>query len=184
MRKIKLRTLVLTPALLLFSVLVVHAQSETELQPREANQKALSVQSKDKAQPESISQKPVSEASQQGYEMIMDAFGELAGEYEWDSDQIPVRSADQPSATWISRSDNYILEPGFVHASFVMPGEAAADGAIDIGQVMHLINCLFIVGSKPSAIEDGDANRDGSVDVADVMWLMNYLFIGGSRTGP
>ena len=182
MKRIKLGTMFLV-AVLLVGLVEVHAQSETELQSREANHKALSVQSKDKAEPENISQKPVSEASQQAYEMIMDALGELAGEYEWDSDQIPVGSAEQPSATWISRSDNYMLEPGFVYASFMMPGEAAAYGAIDIGQVMHLINCLFIVGSKPSAIEDGDANRDGSVDVADVMWLINYLFIGGSPTG-
>ena len=182
MKRIKLGTMFLV-AVLLVGLVEVHAQSETELQSREANHKALSVQSKDKAETENISQKPVSEASQQGYEMIMDAFGELAGEYEWDSDRIPVGSEDQPSATWISKSDNYMLEPGFMHASLMMPREATADGAIDIGQVMYLINCLFIAGSKACAVDEGDVNCDGSVDVADVMFLVNYLFADGSPLG-
>ena len=182
MKSIKLGTIFLMAALLV-SVLMLHAQSETEFQPREANQKALSVQSKDKAEPEGISQKPASEASHQGYEMIMDALGELAGDYEWDSDQIPDGSADQPSVTWVSKSKNYMLEPAFVHAWFTMPGEATADGTIDIGQVMHLVNCLFIAGSEPCAIEESDANCDGAVNVADVMFLLNYLFVGGSSLG-
>ena len=70
-----------------------------------------------------------------------------------------------------------------MHASLMMPREATADGAIDIGQVMYLINCLFIAGSKACAVDEGDVNCDGSVDVADVMFLVNYLFADGSPLG-
>jgi hypothetical protein len=182
MKRIKLGTMFLV-AVLLVGLVAVRAQSDKELQPKEVNQDVAPAQSKDKFDPAGTSEKSVSEVSHQLYEMVMDALGELAGEYEWNGDQIPQTSTDQPSATWISKSDNYMLEPGFVHASFMMPGEATADGAIDIAQVMHLINCLFIAGSKPCAIEEGDANCDGSVDVADVMFLVNYLFVHGSPVG-
>jgi hypothetical protein len=62
-------------------------------------------------------------------------------------------------------------------------GDANGDGNIDIADVMHLINYLFIQGSPPNPMTAGDANCDQVVDVADVMYLINYLFIEGSPPG-
>jgi hypothetical protein len=58
-------------------------------------------------------------------------------------------------------------------------GDATGDGAIDVADVMHLINYLFIEGSSPDPLAAGDANCDGAVDIADVMYLINYVFIEG-----
>jgi len=62
-------------------------------------------------------------------------------------------------------------------------GDANADGTVDVADVMHLINYLFIEGSAPDPFAAGDTNCDEVVDVADVMYLINYLFIGGSPPG-
>jgi hypothetical protein len=61
-----------------------------------------------------------------------------------------------------------------------MRGDANGDGAIDVADVMHLINYLFIGGSPPDPLWAGDCNCDEAVDVADVMFLINYLFLEGS----
>jgi hypothetical protein len=62
----------------------------------------------------------------------------------------------------------------------VMPGDVTGDEAVDVADVMNLINYLFIGGSAPDPLWIGDCNCDEAVDVADVMYLINYLFIGGS----
>jgi hypothetical protein len=62
-------------------------------------------------------------------------------------------------------------------------GDCNGDGAIDVADVMYLINYLFIGGPAPDPLWFGDANCDEAVDVADAMYLINYLFIGGSPPG-
>ncbi len=58
-------------------------------------------------------------------------------------------------------------------------GDVNCDGSIDVGDVVHLINCLFISGPCPIPPELGDVNCDGVVDIGDVVYLINYLFFGG-----
>jgi len=59
-------------------------------------------------------------------------------------------------------------------------GDVNADGTIDIGDVVFLINYLYKNGSAPSPLELGDANCDGTADVGDVVYLINYLYKGGN----
>jgi len=182
MKKIKLGTMFLV-AVALFVVVMVHAQSNKDLQPKKVPQKAVSVQSKDKLERVSISEKTVSKASHQGYKMVVDVLGELAGEYEWDTQKIPAKSAEQPSAIWISKSDNYVLEVGFVHASHFMLVDPTADGVINSADVVYLINYLFKDGLEPCPMEAGDATYDGIISSADIVYLINYLFKGGPPPG-
>ncbi len=61
-------------------------------------------------------------------------------------------------------------------------GDVNADGEIDIGDVVHLINYLFIEGPPPQCqptTSCGDVNLDGELDIGDVVYLINYLFISG-----
>ena len=59
-------------------------------------------------------------------------------------------------------------------------GDANKDGVVDIGDVVYLINYLFINGPAPVPIlHAGDANCDEVVDVSDVVYLINYLFVNG-----
>ncbi len=70
-----------------------------------------------------------------------------------------------------------VLVLGFIR------GDVNGDAIIDIGDVMSLINYLFIGASAPDPLEAGDANCDGVVDIGDVVYLINYLFIDGPPPG-
>src|SRR5262245_675058 len=56
-------------------------------------------------------------------------------------------------------------------------GDANADGAVNISDVIFLINHLFAGGSSPMG--PADVNGDGVVTVGDVLYLINGLFAGG-----
>jgi hypothetical protein len=62
-------------------------------------------------------------------------------------------------------------------------GDCNGDGVIDVGDVVYLINYLFIHGPAPVPLISGDVNSDGVVDVSDVVYLINYLFINGPPPG-
>ena len=59
-------------------------------------------------------------------------------------------------------------------------GDCNDDGLVDIGDVLYLINYLFLDGSEPDPVGcGGNANGDGQLDIGDVLHLINYLFIEG-----
>jgi hypothetical protein len=59
-------------------------------------------------------------------------------------------------------------------------GDANGDSLINIADVVHILNYLFINGPPPvPCLEAGDANCDGVVNIADVVYLINYLFLEG-----
>ncbi len=62
-------------------------------------------------------------------------------------------------------------------------GDANGDGVIDIGDVIYLINYLFLGTSAPDPLDAGDANCDGVVDIGDVIYIINYLFLGTAPPG-
>jgi len=64
-----------------------------------------------------------------------------------------------------------------------LAGDANADGVIDIGDVVHLVNYLYRSGPPPDPSEAGDANCDQTIDIGDVVYLINYLFKGGPAPG-
>jgi agmatine deiminase len=64
----------------------------------------------------------------------------------------------------------------------VICGDANVDGEIDIGDVVYLVNYLYVDGAEPMCqpvTACGDLNLDGEVDAGDVIYLINYLFISG-----
>jgi hypothetical protein len=60
-----------------------------------------------------------------------------------------------------------------------MAGDANADGVLDLGDVVYLLNYLFKNDDPPKPLEAGDATCDGTVDLGDAIYLLNYLFRGG-----
>jgi hypothetical protein len=58
-------------------------------------------------------------------------------------------------------------------------GDTNGDGEINAGDVVYLINYLFVEGPAPSPLEAGDVDCNGKIDASDVIFLINYLFIGG-----
>ncbi len=175
MNKVKLVTIILLAAVL-FAAVVVHAESDEQVQPAKIKPKTVI---EIKPAPASIPQAPAFTSSKQGYQLVTDVLDGFGGESESDNYRIPVNSGGQPSAIGISETDNYSIEAGYVHASFVMRGDANADGSVNIADAMYVINHLFAGGPVPDPFEAGDANCDGTVNIADAMYLINYLFTGG-----
>ncbi len=58
-------------------------------------------------------------------------------------------------------------------------GDADASGAVDIDDVVYLINYIFAGGTAPVPYESGDADCSGDIDIDDVVYLINYIFAGG-----
>jgi hypothetical protein len=175
MNKTKLTILFLV-AIVFFGVLVVHAQSNRESQPRKVKQKEIPAIEEAQV---NIPERSVFKGSLQGYRMIADVLDSFGGESESDNYRIPVNSGGQPSAIGISKSDTLAIKAGFAHAAWVRHGDAHADGVLDLGDVIHILNYLFKGGSDPCPMEAGDANRDGVVGLGDAILLLNYLFKGG-----
>jgi hypothetical protein len=61
----------------------------------------------------------------------------------------------------------------------LLRGNMNGDGAIDIGDVVYLINYLFRGDLPPDPPQSGDVNSDGKLNIADIVYLLNYLYRGG-----
>jgi parallel beta-helix repeat protein len=86
------------------------------------------------------------------------------------------------SVTITANGGGIVRESEHKYLIFVR-GNANGDGAVDIGDVIYLVNWVFTGGSAPYPPEAGDANCDGQVDIADIVYLINYLFLAGSPPG-
>ena len=75
---------------------------------------------------------------------------------------------------WQPAGYSYSLEqyPEFIR------GDANADGVINAGDVVYLLNYLYRNDPPPGPYEAGDCNCDGVVTAGDVVYLINYLFKG------
>ena len=62
-------------------------------------------------------------------------------------------------------------------------GDVNSDGAIDLGDVVFLINYLYKGGTAPEPLRLGDPTADCVVDLGDVIFLLNYLYRGGPAPG-
>ncbi len=107
---------------------------------------------------------------------VFDSFGGKSGTNDY---AMEVISGGQPSPIGISEAASFVLQAGYLYASYVMHGDANADAIIDLGDVVYILNYLFKGGPEPCPMEAGDANCDGLVDLGDVVYLLNYLFKGG-----
>jgi hypothetical protein len=58
-------------------------------------------------------------------------------------------------------------------------GDWDKDGFINISDVIHLLNYLFLHDNAPQPMEIGNINCDEVIDVGDVIYLINYIFKSG-----
>ncbi len=59
-------------------------------------------------------------------------------------------------------------------------GDANADGVADAGDLIYLLNYLFLNGSPPDPPSAGDPNGDCVINTGDIIYMINYLYLGGS----
>jgi hypothetical protein len=60
-----------------------------------------------------------------------------------------------------------------------VPGDVNFSGAIDIDDVMMLVDYVFLGGRLLGKVSRGDMDCSHSVDIDDVMTLIGYVFLGG-----
>ncbi len=54
------------------------------------------------------------------------------------------------------------------------------DDAIDISDLIYLVDYMFSGGSEPQCFEEADMNGDGGIDISDLIYLVDYMFSGGA----
>jgi hypothetical protein len=77
-------------------------------------------------------------------------------------------------------SETFGTDGGFWQAPGGMRGDVNGDGAINVGDVIHLVNFLYRDGPPPVPAWAGDFDCDGKTNVGDVVQLVNYMY----RDGP
>ncbi|MFH1700737.1 MAG: dockerin type I repeat-containing protein [Candidatus Zixiibacteriota bacterium] len=61
-----------------------------------------------------------------------------------------------------------------------IPGDVNDDDLVNPGDLIYLINYIYMNSSPPPAGNDAaNINGDTTIDLADVIYLYNYLFLGG-----
>lgn len=83
--------------------------------------------------------------------------------------------ATMPMVPFITITDKFVVAP---------PGDQNCDGAVNIGDVVSLINHAFRGGAPPDPLRRGDVNCDGTIDVLDVVRLIIHAFRSGTVCDP
>jgi hypothetical protein len=73
-----------------------------------------------------------------------------------------------------------VLRVGLAYAC----GDVNADGIVDAGDLVYLINSLFRGGDAPVPECLGDATCNGVIDIGDVVYLVGYLYREGAAPCP
>ena len=66
----------------------------------------------------------------------------------------------------------------FTVATFIC-GDADNSDAVDIDDIVFLINYIFAGGPEPAPYYQGEVDCSGSIDIDDVVYLIAYVFSGG-----
>ncbi len=103
--------------------------------------------------------------------------------------KILTTSKEDPNATGlianVDLANTFIANHDEIKCALVIPGccdepgDANDDGAVDIGDAVHLINYIFKSGPPPPCLDEGDANGDCAIDIGDAVHLINYIFKSG-----
>lgn len=65
------------------------------------------------------------------------------------------------------------------------PGDVNFDGVVDIGDIVFLINYVFIYGPSPPHLISADVNGpDRVIDIEDIVYLITYLYKKGPDPLP
>jgi len=56
--------------------------------------------------------------------------------------------------------------------------------AVDISDLVYLVDYMFASGPTPPCPEEVDLNADGGTDISDLVYLVDYMFSGGPGPQP
>jgi hypothetical protein len=107
-------------------------------------------------------------------------YGDGTGEFDFN----PVLAQVGDHVVLFCASDGELVDSEYVTITVdefgYICGDADGSSAVDIDDVVYLINYIFGGGSAPDPLAAGDADCSGGVDIDDVVYLINYIFGGGS----
>jgi hypothetical protein len=114
---------------------------------------------------------------------VMDATGTQKS-----SDSYKIKDAmGQPTPIGHPDPDTtYKLLSGFIYTDgqIYIPGDVNMDCAVELGDVVYLINYVFKSGPCPQPMKAGDVNCDCLVELGDIVYLINYVYRGGPPPKP
>ncbi|MDO8560198.1 MAG: hypothetical protein Q7S23_04180 [bacterium] len=67
----------------------------------------------------------------------------------------------------------------FTLSTVFVRGDANDDGALNIGDPIHIFNLLFLENRPFGCREAANGNNDAGVDISDGVYLLSFLFLGG-----
>lgn len=90
-------------------------------------------------------------------------------------------SSEEYIEVWngLSWSEPWDFTSGGGGGCCVFPGDIDFSGAMNIGDVMFIIQYLFLDGEPPFCCEAADTDGGGSINIGDVTHLIAHLFTGG-----
>ena len=95
--------------------------------------------------------------------------------YDTGSFTFRVRATDRLAPTLADSAEyTVVLTPG----AFGF-GDANADGAINVGDAVYIVNYIFKGGPPPPLPNLADANGDCAINIGDAVYLINYVFKSG-----
>ncbi|MBU1318494.1 MAG: dockerin type I repeat-containing protein [candidate division Zixibacteria bacterium] len=71
------------------------------------------------------------------------------------------------------------IDSVYVDLQTYVAGDADGNGAVDIDDVVFLIQYIFASGPAPDPLESGDADCSGAIDIDDAVYLIAYIFSSG-----
>jgi len=61
-----------------------------------------------------------------------------------------------------------------------LAGDTNDDGAVDIADLVFLVDFMFSAGQAPPCHHAADMDAGGGIDISDLVILVDYMFVGGS----
>ena len=164
--------------LLNFALAVSLERTSTQIKPKE-EPKTRDFSNANPITTTEVNQTPSSLPTSTNFIMVTDVLDGFGGQKQGNACDLSFFAGGQSSPIGMGSSTNFKLYAGFVYPAVVNCGDANADGVIDVGDLVYLINYLFKSGPLPKPYQAGDANCSGTVDIGDVVYLINYLFKAG-----
>jgi len=69
-------------------------------------------------------------------------------------------------------------------ATSEVDGDIDNSGRVDIGDLVYLVDYMFLQGPPPWSMNAADVDASCRIDISDVVYLIDYIFLGGPAPQP
>jgi hypothetical protein len=101
----------------------------------------------------------------------------VIGIARYDCEAVPYLIQGNPAGHIVADSTAVLFD--YAPIIWEMAGDANRDDAVNVGDVVYLVNWIFKGGPAPMNLSEADVNCDGQHNVADAVYLINFVFKSG-----